>query len=104
MRGEAPHDELDLLVLDQLLGPLGPDGRLELIVAEEHLHTASEHSASRVHLLHRERGAALEIIGERRERPRQRQRKPDADRLPVLRAQDGRHAERRGAGGGGSEK
>jgi len=33
---------VDLLVLDQLLGPLGPDPRLELVVADDQLNLPAE--------------------------------------------------------------
>src|SRR5438874_12035686 len=39
------RSELHVLVLDQLLRPLGADGGLELVVAEEHLDRSEEHTS-----------------------------------------------------------
>jgi len=104
VRGEPAHDELGLVVLDQLLGALGPDRGLELVVAEEHLDLASHHAARRIELLLRELGAALHVRGEGREGAGERQRAADPERVLALRAQDGRERESRGAGRGGCQE
>jgi len=72
VRGEAAHDELALVVLDQLLGALRAHRGLELVVAEEHLDLAAHHAAPGVQLYLRELGAALHVGRERGERSGQR--------------------------------
>ena len=81
VRGEATHDGLALLVLDQLLGALGADGGLELVVAEQHLDLAAQDATLGIELVGRELSAPLHVRGERREGSGQRQREADAERF-----------------------
>src|SRR5712692_7022018 len=101
---EAAHDELHLLVLDQLLGPLGADGWLELIIPEKQLDLAPENAAFGVQLVGREDGAPLLVGRQRPEGPGQREREADANRILALGAQDRGECEDRCAGGAGGEE
>ena len=104
MGGEAADDELHVLVLDQLLRPLGADGGLELVVAEEHLDLAAQDAVLRVQLFHGQGRAALLVDGERTERARQREREADLDHVLALGPEDRWKAEDRSAGRGRGQK
>jgi len=69
---EAAHDELHVLVLDELLRALRADGGLELVIAEQHLDLAAHDAALGVQLVGGQHGAALHVGRERGERARQR--------------------------------
>src|SRR5262249_16186069 len=80
------------------------DGRLELIVAEEHLDLAAQHAAVRVDLLHGQDRAALLVGGDGAERPRQREGESDLDGPGTLSPQDGGKPEGGGAESGRRQK
>jgi hypothetical protein len=96
--GETADHEVDLLVLDQLLGPLGADGRLELVVTEQDLELASHDAALGVDLLVRELGAPMHVGGDGGERAGQREWEADADRILALGAQHGGEGQDGGSG------
>ena len=81
VRGEAAHDERAAVLLDQLVGALGADRRLQLVVAEEDLDLPAEDAASGVQLGLRELGALLHVLGEGREGAAQRKRATDPHRV-----------------------
>src|SRR5207237_9643541 len=99
VRGEAAHDELAAVLLDELLRALRADGGLQLVVTEEHLDLASHDAALGVQLVDREERAALLIGREGAERTGHRSRESDADRILALGADDRGKAERRRGGG-----
>src|SRR5205809_6159259 len=104
VRGQAAHDELALLVLDELLRPLGADGGLELVVAEQDLDLLPQDAARGVDFLHRHDRALLLVLGEGAEGTSRRPGEADLDRVAALRLEDGRKGRDGGAGRGRGEK
>ena len=104
VRGQAAHDELAPLVLDQLLGPLGADGGLELVVAEQDLEPAPQDSPLGIDLFHRHDRALLLVLGEGAEGTGRRPGEADLDRVAALRLEDRREGRDGGAGCGGGEE
>jgi len=99
-----PDDELAPFLLDELLRPLSADLRLELVVADEHLDLAAEDAALGVELVDGQLRALLHVGSDGAERPGERRREPDPDRILALRAQHRGEGEGRGAGGRGGQK
>ena len=79
--GVGPHQQVDLVGGDQLLVEGAGEVGLRLVVLDQPFHLAAQQAAARVELLDVDLAHQLVGQGGRRQRPGQRQRAADADRL-----------------------